>query len=236
MRVIYADAIFLRNALLDYCVLLGTAAVAGVGIRRGRFLLGALLGGLYALFAALGGGIWAEPGAAAICGLLLGAWVFRGQSQGLRLPAVLGAVACGFAGAASFGLWPGFGAGLLLIRLLLRGSLAHQLRGEIVPLRVTYRGREVAFPALVDTGNSLFDPETGAPVTLVDAAALRPLGTLPLFPLAVRTAAGDAVLGCFRPDALTVAGVLQPQATLALSQGHIATGRGYAALTHAAQP
>ena len=48
MTVIYIDTLFLLNTLVDYLLLLASAKVAGEPLRRGRFALGAVLGGLYA--------------------------------------------------------------------------------------------------------------------------------------------------------------------------------------------
>ena len=48
MTVIYIDTLFLLNTLVDYLLLLASARVAGEPLRRGRFALGAVLGGLYA--------------------------------------------------------------------------------------------------------------------------------------------------------------------------------------------
>ena len=48
MTVIYVDTLFLLNAAVDYLLLLASAR-AGEPLARLRFLLGALLGGLYAV-------------------------------------------------------------------------------------------------------------------------------------------------------------------------------------------
>ena len=48
MTVIYIDSVFVLNALMDYLLLLAAARLAGLPLRRGRYLLGALFGGAYA--------------------------------------------------------------------------------------------------------------------------------------------------------------------------------------------
>ena len=49
MTVIYVDTLFLLNAMVDYLLLLAAARLAGEPLTRLRFLLGALLGGGYAV-------------------------------------------------------------------------------------------------------------------------------------------------------------------------------------------
>ena len=49
MTVIYVDTLFLLNAMVDYLLLLASARLAGEPLARLRFLLGAALGGLYAV-------------------------------------------------------------------------------------------------------------------------------------------------------------------------------------------
>ena len=49
MTVIYVDTLFLLNAMVDYLLLLASARLAGEPLARLRFLLGAVLGGLYAV-------------------------------------------------------------------------------------------------------------------------------------------------------------------------------------------
>lgn len=48
MDVIYLDRLFGLNLLLDYCLMLASARVCGVVLRRARYLLAALTGALYA--------------------------------------------------------------------------------------------------------------------------------------------------------------------------------------------
>ena len=49
MTVVYLDSVFLFNALLDYLLFLSTARLAGIPLRRRRYLLCGVLGGLYAV-------------------------------------------------------------------------------------------------------------------------------------------------------------------------------------------
>ena len=63
MDVIYLDRLFGLNLLLDYCLMLASARVCGVVLRRGRYLLAALTGALYAAVMVLPGCGWLGSGA-----------------------------------------------------------------------------------------------------------------------------------------------------------------------------
>ena len=72
MTVVYLDSVFLFNALLDYLLFLSTARLAGIPLRRRRYLLCGVLGGLYAAAVFLpGGGFLTETLVKAGVGLLL---------------------------------------------------------------------------------------------------------------------------------------------------------------------
>ena len=72
MTVVYLDSVFLFNALLDYLLFLSTARLAGIPLRRRRYLLSGVLGRLYAAAVFLpGGGFLTETLVKAGVGLLL---------------------------------------------------------------------------------------------------------------------------------------------------------------------
>jgi len=59
MTVVYVDSVFVLNTVMDYLLLLSTARLTGVPLRRRRYLLAALAGGVYAVAVFLpGGGFW----------------------------------------------------------------------------------------------------------------------------------------------------------------------------------
>ena len=60
MTVVYLDSVFTLNTLMDYLLCLATARLAGIPLRRGRYLLAALAGGAYAA-AVFWGPCWAAP-------------------------------------------------------------------------------------------------------------------------------------------------------------------------------
>ena len=90
MTVVYVDSVFVLNGIMDYLMLLGTARLAGVPLRRRRCLLGAILGGAYAVAVFLPGlGFLAAGPVKVAAGVLLSVAVFGGQAHLLRLTVLL---------------------------------------------------------------------------------------------------------------------------------------------------
>ena len=95
MTVVYLDSVFLFNALLDYLLVLSAARLAGLTLRRGRYILCGLLGGAYAAAVFLPGGAFltAAPVKAA-AGVLLALAAFGGERHFWRLTLLTFAIAC----------------------------------------------------------------------------------------------------------------------------------------------
>lgn len=100
------------------------------------------------------------------------------------------------------------------VTLLLPG-LGQRMRPlPVTRVEVRWRGRSVCLSALVDSGNLLRDGITGLPVVVCSQQALSPLlprmypGMLPegFRYLSVRTAAGGALMPCFRPEGVRLLG------------------------------
>lgn len=193
--VIYLDSVFVLNSLLDGLLLYFTGYLAGVERKNGRLLAAALLGGTYAAavfippLAVLG----TLPGKV-LCGVALVWLSFGGGDHFRRLCFVFFALSCLLAGAV---LGCGFllradlycrGAYLLPVRLPLllgtagvcfavlyiffRGSLRHRVDGTLTDAVCEISGRPVHLRVLRDTGNTLCDSVTGAPVLVAEAACL----------------------------------------------------------------
>ena len=269
MDVIYVDALFVLNLLADYLLCLSTGRICGLYLRRKRYFLAALLGALYAVAVVLPGlGFLARPPLRLAAGLGMGLTAFSAEQRPLRCAGVLLAVSAAYGGA----IWalslaagvsgpvPLSGRLLLLafalcyagLRLLfrLRGKRG-EARRAAVSLRLS--GRESRFTALVDTGNSLCDPLSGAPVLIVCPHALSRVlpGTAELFQqlspvellelgqslpelrgrlrlLPYSTLDGSGLLPAFRPDALLVEGRSRPELLVAVSPR--ASGEDFEAL------
>lgn len=213
VTVVYVDSVFILNGLMDYFLLLATAHLAGVPPRRGRYVLAALLGGVYAVSVFLPGLSWlASPVMKLAAGTAMALTAYGDQEKFLRMTLLLFLVSCGFAGCVlGFGLVSGgvpmengifytdvdarvlllaAGAAYAVLTVVFRASARHGVRGELVPVTLHWEDRQARLTALRDTGNELRDPVTGRPVLVVQASLLEPLWP----PDLGRRLSGDALL------------------------------------------
>ena len=267
MNVIYVDSLFALSLLTDYLLCLAAARVCGLYLRRGRYLLAALFGAVYAVAVFLPGlGFLALPVMELAAALVMGLIAFGGEERMLRCVGVFLAVSATFGGAVwaialRRGALPAPDP-LLLIGCFLGCYLTLSLiaytrrtRSERRLARAELRlGQATAsFSALVDTGNCLRDPLTGAgvmvaspralsplfedcagllstpdPVELVTAADAVPTLKWRLRLLSCTTVGGGGLLPVFRPDAVTVDGRMRADLLVAISPA--AVGEGYEAI------
>lgn len=196
MTVVYVDSVFVLNAAMDYLLLLLTARLAGVPLRRRRYLLAALTGGAYAVavFLPWGSFLSAAPAKAA-AGVLLSLLAYGGEEKLLRLTLLLFTVSCGFAGCVlALGLLAGSAvpmvngifytdvnakvlliaaaAAYLVLTVVFRSAAKHGVGGETLPVRICIGGRITELTALWDSGNALRDPAAGQPVLVAAPGAL----------------------------------------------------------------
>ena len=246
MDVIYLDRLFGLNLLLDYCLMLASARVCGVVLRRARYLLAALTGALYAAVMVLPGCGWLGSGAMKLAlGAAMALIAFGGEAHWARCAVVFFAVSAAFGGAvyaASMlaGVSPGSGVLVTVSGRVLVLSFAvcyaavstvfrrraKTAAREVRTVTVTLAGRSTTVRALRDSGNDLHDPVSGLPAAVVERAAV-----LPLFPalhalpecngrvvlLPYRTVGvTGALLPAFRPDSVMIDGAPEPM-LLALS-------------------
>lgn len=193
--VIYIDSAFLLNAALDWLLLYFTGYLAGLEQRWGRLLLAACGGGCYAVATLFfPESILSFELLKAAVGVFL-LWGAYGTSAHFwRLIIPFYALSFGLAGAvlaAELFFDTSFlygGAYILPIKgnrlipvtvgifLLLffrgRGSERHQICREIVPVQFDLLGKTVKIRALRDSGNTLKEELSGAPVLVVEASAL----------------------------------------------------------------
>ncbi len=200
---VYLDTAFAVNGSVNYLLLLSAAYLAGAPLRRGRFLLAAALGGLYAAASFVPAlAFLRTAGMKAVLLAVMALTAFGARRQTVKLALLFAAISAALAGAAMLAaqllrldplLLPGgvfyplrarailFLAALCcgLCHLILSRVTAHS--GQLVPLTLrigTRTGmRTVPLTALLDTGNTLKDPLTGESVLVVDgriAAQLLP--------------------------------------------------------------
>jgi stage II sporulation protein GA (sporulation sigma-E factor processing peptidase) len=196
--VVYVDAVFALNALLDYLLLRGSARLGGAPIRQGRLLSAAAAGGLYAACCAvpqwaLLRSFWARLLAFCVMILLAFGWQRRSLWQGAltlglsfalcgvltALALVLGArlrllggVACYALDAPSLVL--AAGTAYALTAACFSGLGGHS-GGDVTEVTAQLSGQTVRFAALRDTGNTLRDPLTGRAVLVAEWELAREL-------------------------------------------------------------
>lgn len=190
MTVVYLDRVVLLNLAVDYLLLLATARLAGLPLRRGRLALAAALGALYAAAVFLPGcRMLAHPACRLAAGVAVCRLAWRRERRPWRLTALFfllsGALAglllaAGLAAGSPEALlcrvyhadisWPvllgsaiGFG---LLLHLVFRQGARHE-GGELMDVTVSLQGRRQRLRALHDTGNTLRDPVSGQPVLVL---------------------------------------------------------------------
>ncbi len=211
MPVVYIDILFAVNLGVNYFILLLTARLTGSELRRGRLLLAAALGAVYAIFSFF-------PTLSLlnslVCKLLIALTVAAlafgiANRRALTLKTfVFCALSCAFAGC-MLAIYGGMGsdngflrvrngvlyaniplgvllcAALILYLFMLVLSAFTEPRADrhapVEELTVQAFGRKVRLRALMDSGSVLCDPLTNLPVLVAEYAALRVL-----FPGAVR--------------------------------------------------
>lgn len=196
MTVVYVDSVFILNAVMDYLLLLVTGRLAGVPLRRRRYILAALSGGAYAVAVFLPGcGFLASPPVKLAAGVLLALAAFGGEERFFRLALLLFAVSSAMAGCVlALGLLAGSrvpvvngvfytdvdakvlliaaAAAYMVLAVVFRASAGHGVAGRLLPVRVCVNGRTAALTALWDTGNALREPGSGAPVLVTAPGGL----------------------------------------------------------------
>lgn len=221
MSVIYLDVLLASvgaNLLFDWLLLWATAEVTKIPTTRLRLIGGALCGSVHyalyllATYGLIGAyGILRFPGTVGGVSLAMLAIAFGPQVSVRSLLRL--------AGTFYVILFVSSGAGLALGSLLAYGGTANPIvvqlgsvgalllvaeigwgvlqrriwRGLfLVPIEIAFGGQRVQITALVDTGNSLTDPITRAPVIVVEFSVIRPL-----FPEAVRDDVDELIRGDF---------------------------------------
>ncbi len=200
MRVVYIDTLFILNGVVDYLLLLASARIAGEPLCRGRFFLGALVGGAYAVALFLPGlGFLYHPACRLSAAVLMVLTAFWNSRRLLRQVLIFLALSCAFGGGVlAVGLLTGrdplteggvlyaaidlklvlltaAGCYALLTALFQRWGRHSAARGELEPVTLWFQDRQITLMALRDTGNTLTDPLSGRPVLVAEGARLAPL-------------------------------------------------------------
>ena len=267
MEYIYIDSLFFLSLLTDYLLCLVTARVCRLYLRRWRYFAAALRGAAYSVAVFLPGlGFIASPWMQMACAGLMGLIAYGGERRMFRCIAVLLAVSATFGGAVwalclrtggtlriDLRLLLGCFVGCYAVLSLIARSRTRAADRRTVPAELEFNGRHCSFAALLDTGNCLSDPLSGAEVMVVSPGALKPLlpdcaallktedpvelvtaaaavpelkGRLRLIPFA--TVGGTGLLPVFRPERVLVDGRERDGMLAAISAD--ASGDGFEAI------
>ena len=191
MTVVYLDRVWALNTAIDYLLLLGTARLSGLPLRRGWLLLWAALGGAYAVAVFLPGmTLLGHPLCRLAIGLIIALGAFRRRWRQAALFFLLAGglagvvLALGLAAGSPLGLaqrvyyadvsWPVLlGAtcmGYIALHLLF-GQGARHGGGELLQITIVIEGRRQTVTALHDTGNTLRDPVSGRAALVLEQGA-----------------------------------------------------------------
>ena len=196
MAVVYIDRVFVLNTLVDYMLLLTTASLAGIPLRRGWFVLFSVLGGGYAVTTFLIPTL-AKPVMRVLFGGMIGMLAFCRDPRPWRLTALFFLLSGALAGLMlALGLAIGSPIGIMqriyyadmswgvllgssaafygLLHLLFRQA-ARYGGGNTVDITIAIKGQHCRVRALRDSGNTLRDPVRGQPVLVVETTAITPL-------------------------------------------------------------
>lgn len=271
--VVYLDIVFLLNGAADAAALYAAGRLSGLPVAGKRLAAAALLGGTYGALCALPGwGMLSSLPVQACAAAALVRLAFGRREGFLRRVLLFFLLSCSLAGAlvagerllrerggALEGLdWRIFflagGGCFLILSVVFRGGARHSAAGQLRRCRVRRRGREAELAVLLDTGCTLTDGLSGAPVLTVHWAALEALWTpeeravlsrlesegasrcleklgggfrlLPYRAVGVRS----GLLLCFKADGAELDGQSLGAVTVALSPTPVSDGGGYAAL------
>lgn len=197
MTVVYLDCVFLLNTVMDYLLCLVTARLAGIPLRRIRYLLSALVGGFYAVIACLPGYEFLTTAPVKIAiSIFIVLIAYGGEEKLLRLSILFFTVSCALAGgvlALEFTGAMSIIAGIfysdvdlkilvlaaigayLFLAVLFRAAAQQGIQGKLLTARICVSGRSVEVRTLWDTGNSLRDPIDGQPILVAALNELKEL-------------------------------------------------------------
>ena len=190
---LYVDRVFLVQLIMNLLLLILTAAVARLRVIRGRLVWAAAAGSLFFLVILLwplGDGLWAAAAKALLqtagtLFMLQMAFGFTGPGACLRAGTVYGICACLMGGFMTlFGReraeswWQVLPVSALLTAFGAAWARreGRRSRRKTYTVRLREGDRCLQVEALLDSGNSLVDPLSGAPVCIVHKSVIEGLG------------------------------------------------------------
>lgn len=263
MNYIYIDSLFLLSLFTDYLLCLITGRFCGLYLKRMRYVLAALFGAAYSVCVFLPGlSFLALPVMELASAGIMGLIAFGGEARLFRCIGVFLALSATFGGAVwALTLHSGGSQPIDLRLLFVCFALCYAVLGlisrsklkkagcETVDVQLKLGERQSILRALVDTGNCLTDPVSGAAVMIVSPRALMPLfpehrelleikdavelaekaAKAPGFPAKLRLLSyanigGGGLLPIFRPDEVRVNGKVRQGLVAGISASACADG------------
>ncbi len=278
-RVIYVDVLFLVNFIINYLILFASGKIQSVTIRRWRLLCGSFIGALYGVATFLPNMEFLSAFFSKVATSSLMVLISFGWELFFKKLLVFLLTSLAFGGVVFASIF--FGAGglvemksgiyylhisapvlicvsvmsYILFSLVFNRSASRADR-KISRVTIFSNGASVETNALHDTGNSLRDPKTNAPVIISDYSVLRnafppqvreildnetpenfsltldkisPYGKFKLIPYKTVSLPFSLMLA-YRPDKILVDGKEEHGALIALSHDKVSDGGAYAAL------
>lgn len=198
--VIYADVLFFLNAVVDYLLLLVSARAAGAPLRRKRFAVGGVIGGLYAVAMFFPGFSFLKSRMYVVLfGVLMVVTAYGFTRLLVKQSLIFLGVTCALGGGVlAIGMMDGTVLSLgrhvvyslpdlKLVMLSAAGcyALLHlvspmlcrhtRIEGELREITFELLERSLTLTAFFDSGNTLTDPVTGRRIPVAEGAALRVL-------------------------------------------------------------
>jgi stage II sporulation protein GA (sporulation sigma-E factor processing peptidase) len=194
MDIIYIDSYFFLNLVIDYLILLATAKLCSLPLKRLRYGLAALFGALWSVFSVAGFPFLAGALMKLALSFFMALIAYGGERRFFRAWAAFLLVSAAFGGAVwaasmlggqhlgASGVVPlsprvlilSFGLCYAAMSILFRHIFKKRER-EILMVFLSLGDRFASFPALRDTGNELFDPLSGLHVCVAERGVLAPL-------------------------------------------------------------
>ena len=287
MKVVYVDTVFFMNFAVNFLMLLAAAKFSGLPYRKRRLLLSAVAGGLYSVLVCVPGleilssALFKLIAAALMVLVGFGFGSFRRYLKYMLLFLLVSVVFGGGVFAvyiASGGKVQDFGDNIMysrisphvliisvlicygLVAIFFAGIGRHGGGGEVTEIEISYGSKKITLTALVDTGNTLYDPISRASILIVEVDAVRELFPTSIqgimdrhlvsdpqalliiseidrdlarrFRLVPYRAVGidSGLLLSFKPDMIKVRGREQKGMLIALSPSNLSEGAGYCAL------
>ena len=257
MTVIYVDVLFTLNTLVNFLLLSLTARLSGTVFSYGRLILGAALGGLFSIllfFAPNGIAYGVIFKVLLCCGVVSGAFGKRNLRDFCRLAVIFCLVTFALGGVVFVLSTLGLGNGqmsngviyydisyiTLIFGSLLTYGILSLIMGhgglcktaELCQIKIRLQDKDIAFSAMYDSGNCLFEPVTKKKVILASPSIFQ--GLLPqditaaeglrIYAVPYKTASGSGLIYAFQADGLWVNNVEHTDYLIGIAETEI-TGK-----------